>query len=224
MKLFYLLPLCFFILVSCAKDDSVLTKDLNQKIDSRAPATICQADVINPINQGVVTGSAQLIRTNSKVSMTMQIDSLIAGHTYTVWWVIWNQPQNCTVEFECSDADFGIPDDVEVEVLYAAGHLVGASGQGNFAGSLKENDTDGSINADFGLDSYGGLQDARTAEVHLVLRSHGPAIPGQVNEQISTYGGGCTTYYGFDPFTEIPDEEGECGDIFFAVFPADCGD
>ena len=49
----------------------------------------------------------------------------------------------------------------------------------------------------------------------MVLRSHGPAIPGEVNEQISGYLGGCTTF--FPPFTEIPDEVGECGDFEFAI-------
>ena len=51
--------------------------------------------------------------------------------------------------------------------------------------SWKENDDSGSINVSFfGLPEYGGLQNALTAEIHPVLRSHGPAIPGMVAEQI----------------------------------------
>lgn len=38
-------------------------------------------------------------------------------------------------------------------------------------------------------------------------RSHGPKIPGQVNEQINSYEGGCVV--NFAPFSEIPDEAGE---------------
>jgi len=63
------------------------------------------------------------------------------------------------------------------------------------------------------------LQSGKTfsAEVHIVLRSHGPAIPGIIDEQISTFEGGCIIF--FDPFTEIPDDVGECGDIEFAIHP-----
>ena len=57
------------------------------------------------------------------------------------------------------------------------------------------------------------------AEIHMVLRSHGPAVPGIVNEQIGSYVGGCPTTlpYGFPPFSEVPDAAGECGDIIAAV-------
>ena len=101
--------------------------------------------------------------------------------------------------------------------LYAAGHVVGKSGVGNFSGRLNAGDDSKSINVLIGFPAAGGLQSGNTysAEVWLVLRSHGPAIPGEVNEQISGYFGGCTTY--FDSFTEIPDEVGECGDFEFAI-------
>ncbi|MGM0458521.1 MAG: hypothetical protein ACQERO_04185, partial [Bacteroidota bacterium] len=67
----------------------------------------------------------------------------------------------------------------------------------------------------FGLPSFGGLQDADAAEIHAVLRSHGPKVPGLVNEQINSYKGGCEV--NFPAFTEIPDEVGECGDIIAAI-------
>ena len=60
------------------------------------------------------------------------------------------------------------------------------------------------------------MERALSAEVHLVLRSHGPAIPGQTVEQTSTYNGGCT--YDLGAFTgDIPDTMGECGDLLAAV-------
>ena len=36
-----------------------------------------------------------------------------------------------------------------------------------------------------------GLLEAQGAEVHLILRTHGLPIPGWVDEQISTFEGGC---------------------------------
>ena len=60
-----------------------------------------------------------------------------------------------------------------------------------------------------------GLIDAQEAEIHILLRSHGPAIPGIVNEQIDSYLGGCTD--NFDPLSAVPVAVGECGDIIAAV-------
>ena len=219
--LFIALLVCIFI-TSCNDDTTIISEKNDVDLMQRSAATICHSDVIDPIN-GIITGTAKLVRTNSKVSMNVKINDLVPGHAYTMWWVIWNNPENCGVPYACSDADFLNPDAVKVEVLYATGHVVGGSGQGNFSASLNENDDDNTINPDFLLPLYGGLLDARKAEVHVVLRSHGPKVPGIVNEQIGSYGGGCDDFYGFPPFTEVPDEVGECGDIMFAIFSSDCG-
>ena len=70
----------------------------------------------------------------------------------------------------------------------------------------------------FGLPSY-GLMDAEKAEVHIVIRSHGPKLPGQVREQISSFNGGCV--YDGIPEDPILGEAGPntCEDILFAVHP-----
>lgn len=225
MKNTYLLLVLLLTIsfTSCLKEDIPKPEAASpDQIQFQNGATHCVTDIIDIVNGITYPDGATLLRNNNKVRMTWSVDDLEAGYAYTVWWVIWNNPENCGIPFQCSDADFAIANEVEVEVLYAAGHVVGNSGTGNFAASLNENDTDGSINEDiFGLPSYGGLHDARTAEIHLVLRSHGPAIPGQVDEQISTYPGGCEI--DFPAFTEVPDAEGECGDYMAAVFFADCG-
>ena len=175
-------------------------------------------DVINPI-LGVTTGSSTLHRTNNGITVNYKTTGLTPGYAYTLWIVIWNNPENCTTPNQCYDGDFAIADQVGVEVLYGGGHVVGGNGKGNFSAHLKEGDVSGSINTLFGLPPAGGLQSGNSlgAEVHFVLRSHGPKIPGMVNEQIGGYLGGCTDPFAIPPFTEIPDEVGECGDIEFAI-------
>ena len=41
----------------------------------------------------------------------------------------------------------------------------------------------------------GGLERGNgfASEIYLIIRSHGPIIPGRVNEQIGSFGGACDT-------------------------------
>lgn len=84
----------------------------------------------------------------------------------------------------------------------ATGHVIGGNGKGNFSGHRNIGDTGDCM---FGP----GLQNNQQ-EVHVVVRTHGEAIPGLVNEQISTLNGGCN-----------PGEpnEGVCANVQGAAFP-----
>ncbi len=215
-----------FAVISCDSEsesrdnqiDATLDENSAYAVKGSSKQTVQIFDVVN----GVDAGTSTLHRNSSGITINYKATGLIPGHAYTVWWVVWNNPEYCLVPGECTDADFVSNPDfnlIEVELLYATGHVVGNSGKGNFGAHLNENEASGSINPLFGLPLYGGLLDAEKAEVHGVLRSHGPAVPGIVNEQIGSYLGGCpTTFpYGFPPFSEIPDEVGECGDIYASV-------
>jgi hypothetical protein len=112
---------------------------------------------------GAVAGTSALTRTDSGVSFSLQTTGLQGGHAVTVWWMVFNP-------------------DGSVSVQYAAGHVVDEDGAAEFGGHLRVGDTDGVIN------SGPGLLDAVGADVVLVVRDHGPADPGRVNEQIHTFG------------------------------------
>ena len=213
MKKLLKLSLLAFIFISCSEEEII---DTSIAIKTANKSTV---DVINPI-LGQVTGTSTLHRTNNGITVNYKTTGLTSGYAYTLWIVIWNEPQNCATPNQCNDGDFVIADQVEVEVLYGGGHVVGNNGVGNFSARLNEGDDSRSINDLFGLPPAGGLQSGNTlgAEVHFVIRSHGPAIPGMVDEQIGGYLGGCTDPFAIAPFTEIPDEVGECGDIEFAIF------
>ena len=112
---------------------------------------------------GATVGSSTLTRTGSGIAFSLATSGLQAGHAVTVWWMVFNP-------------------DGSLSVQYAAGHVVDEGGAAEFGGSLQEGDLDGVING--GL----GLLDAQGATVVLVVRDHGPADPGRVNEQIHTFG------------------------------------
>jgi hypothetical protein len=135
-------------------------------------------------------GTSSLVRNDSGVSMTFQADGLIPGNAYTVWFVAFNDPSACDGACDVSDvlANRGVP-----AVRFAAGHVAGGSGTANFGGRLATGSTGGPpCAAGPALGNCGpGLLDSRTAIVHLVLRTHGPAIPGLIDDQISSFNGGC---------------------------------
>ena len=150
-----------------------------------------------------LSGSSSLLRTSSGVSMTLHAEGLTGGNAYTVWFVAFNEPSACVGPCDVSDvlANRGLP-----AVRFAAGHVIGADGRANFGGRLATGETGGPpCAAGPALGSCGpGLLDSRTAIVHLVVRSHGAAIPEVVNEQISSFNGGCPP--------------NACANVQFAVF------
>lgn len=227
--------LSFFLIIvlamsfGCSLDNS---KDVKPELMVQADVSGTNSSISTARNGGKIdatiynalsgdeVGTAYLSKNSSGFTINYKTTGLIQGHAYTLWVVVWNKPENCMTPNACFDGDFANAGEVEVEVMYVAGHVVGNSGKGNFSGRVNEGDDSGSSNDFFGLPGFGGLQDVDAAELHFVLRSHGPAIPGLINEQISSYEGGCTTF--FPPFTAIPENPGECGDFEFAIFPPGC--
>jgi hypothetical protein len=127
-------------------------------------ATHNTSDVTLLADPSVVVGSSTLTRTGKSVSFSLQTTGLTPRHAVTIWWMVVNP-------------------DGGVAVLYAAGHVIDEDGTAEFGGSLKVGDTKGYVMGD-----DRSLEDAARATVMLVVRDHGPATPGAVNDQIHTFG------------------------------------
>jgi hypothetical protein len=129
---------------------------------------------------GKVAGSSTLTRTGSGISVDLHTTGLEAGHAVTVWWMVFNHPEACiSGSPRCGMADMANPA-ADLSVLYAAGHVTDDSGTADFGGRLAVDDAQGAIMG-------AGLHDPAGADVTLVVRDHGPAKPGQVDEQIHTF-------------------------------------
>ena len=140
-----------------------------------------------------VEGSwAQLVTNDEGATLQVNTSDLPAGHAVTVWWVIFNYPENCSDGVCGLDDAFPPPGNTAAgaSVSFAAGHVIGDDGQGNYGAHI-------SVGGDAAPWHY-GLLEPRTAEVHFVLRDHGPADPDLVDEQIHTATAGCNN---FPPFT-----------------------
>lgn len=163
------------------------------------PATQTEAPVVTFDDPSVVTGTTTLLRTHDGIRMTLKTTDLDPRATYTVWWVIFNNPEACALEGvgHCVEDDLFNPE-TGPSILYAAGNVVSPNGKGNFAGSLKTGDLSGCQPPWDGLElCANGLEDPDGAEVHLVVRTHGERVPGKVNEQIGTFAGACTAESSF---------------------------
>lgn len=164
---------------------------------------------------------ASLTRMEHGVSMVLNTVELEAGDAVTVWWIVFNAPENCS-DGMCGEDDifmmdengeFILPDDgsppanpegreaAMISAMRADGHVIDEGGAAWFQGHLPIGDTSEAI--------WGpGLLDAMTAEIHLVVRVHGAAIPGEIDAMINTVNGGCESTWPFEP----------CEDVQFAVF------
>ena len=124
---------------------------------------------------------------DSGARMALQTSGLPAGHTVTVWWVIFNEPQNCThpeAGLRCSAGDlppFGGDDSAATSLVYAAGHEIGGGGRATFSARLPTGDTSGAL--------WGpGLIDPLGADIHLLVRDQGTLTPHQRSQGIHDFG------------------------------------
>ena len=130
--------------------------------------------------------------TRLKNGLSMRFDTrLEPGDAVTVWWVIFDDPA------KCSDGACGSDD--ERSMIRADGHVVDSTGSALFKASLAVGDVSEATRGT-------GLKDPMAAEIHLVIRTHGPAVPGKIDPMIYELEGGC----GGDP--------DPCANIQFAVF------
>jgi hypothetical protein len=198
LKSFFLIFICLSLLAGCSTDEPVSSNLLQEETPTlNKPTTSPVYTFPDPPAVVVVGASSKIVRNNNGVTVTVNTSGLVPGSAVTIWLVIFNNPEEC---FEgCNIDDLGNPD-VEADVIYGAGHVVGPNGTANFAAHLNEGDTGGSL---FPQPSP-GLIDAETAEIHIIVRSHGPFDPGRIPEQIHTVEGDC--------------DETVCVDLQFAIF------
>lgn len=154
----------------------------------RNPRVYQTADMVefgNPTN--LLGGAATLFRSPHSLDATVATSGLDPNAAYTVWWVVFNNPRDCVEG--CGGDDLARPE-VRASVFYATGFLTANQGTANATAHLKAGPLPQGVDVvlGHGLERKNGLR----AEIHVVVRSHGPIIPGMVAKQISTFDPGCT--------------------------------
>ncbi len=129
-------------------------------------------EVVTSLDDGSSTGISTLRRTDHGVRAVIRTSDLERRHAYTVWAVIFNHPEHC--DGACDGPDLSNPD-VDGASVRLTGRVAPAP-RATFAGGLQAGDA---------------LTEPRGAEIHLIVRTHGPVIRGLRHEQITTLNGGC---------------------------------
>jgi hypothetical protein len=147
-------------------------------------------------NEGPVGDGAEanLTRTASGVSYEITTTGLVAGHAYTVWFVVINDPAACS-DTPCAPPQFLADPAADAQVAWGLdGQVAAEDGSATFAAEVPAGPL---------LDGWlpvQGLDDPLAAEIHLVLNDHGPVVAELEEEMLSTYRAGCADT---SPFPEI---------------------
>jgi hypothetical protein len=155
--------------------------------------------------------SSKITRNDAGATSTLHTSGLTAGNAYTMWMVVFNVPGNCATS-PCGEADVVPGTTAVVDVIYVAGNVVGGSGRATFSGRRATADNSKSLFAQFSAPAP-GLTDPYGAEMHLIVRDHGPKIPGMVPGEIHTFEGACTPESSFG----LGGGPNTCTDVQFSV-------
>lgn len=160
-------------------------------------------------------GFSRTVRLDNGILGTISTSQLEPGTATTLWMVVFNAPDQCT-EGICDADDVSRPE-ARVDLVYVDGGIVGPSGRLRYFWFREVGDESGSIaDALFGNPEM-GVEDAHAAEVHYVVRSHGPVIEGFEYEMTHTFNGCCTLGSLPDDPRLGPVGPNTCANVQFAV-------
>ncbi|MDJ0570949.1 MAG: hypothetical protein QNJ53_18140 [Pleurocapsa sp. MO_192.B19] len=164
------------------------------------PTAALQTSQVSALDTRLPIHDAFAVLERSEDGVELTLDTELPPGAYTVWWVVFNNPEFCVDGCGSDDLERSA---VNASSLWATGEVVGDEGSVTFSAELLEGELP------TGLDQVtlgNGLVDSFSAEIHPIIRSHGSVIPGLEEEQTTTFNGGCPP--------------NECENIQFSVFPA----
>lgn len=161
----------------------------NIKIQSEPLVTLAAGDTV---------GFSKVIRFPSGVLSFVFSTGQTIGDATTLWVAVYNNPENCTAPI-CTTPDAFNPA-TGPDVTTGTGRVVRGP-LTVYTTWSKANDLDNSLGAFLLGTPSVGISNPMTAQFRLVVKTHGPVIPELLNDQLTTFQGGCE--FGFLP--EIPE-------------------
>ncbi|HEV8427033.1 MAG TPA: hypothetical protein VGQ41_03915 [Pyrinomonadaceae bacterium] len=164
------------------------------------------------------TGAVRLNRTRNEIWGSVHVTDLNPSSAFTIWAAIFNRPEECTTNpagpVHCSAADLSpVPNPARASAFNVGAFVTGDDGTANVSFHIRSGAPPEGASVLFG---EGGINDNGVrpgfhagngfgAEVHVVIRAHGPIIPAAISAQLSQLNGGCPPNM--------------CGNVQVATFP-----
>ncbi|NJN83168.1 MAG: heme-binding protein [Caldilineaceae bacterium] len=154
------------------------------------------ADMMSAADMSMIDGAeSMLVRSEDGIDVTVHTSGLTDGNAYTVWAMVFNNPEACSEEGCAASMDDPA---VETALFYVTGDFVEDGDDANLSGFVAAGDSSidmmPGMMAMMGADAPEegvGLLNPTGAEVHLILLDHGAPIEGIEEEQITTMMAGC---------------------------------
>jgi hypothetical protein len=143
------IALCLFLMhptVSLADDDS------------ECDGGVALSATVVPLNNSGVMGSAKLCISANGVHTRITANNLTPGNPYTVWFVYFDNPQNCLNPGHCTPGDTTTPLANPEGVLGRYDSIVARESRGTFSGHV-------------------GMVPSSGSEVHFPIFAHGSLSP-----------------------------------------------
>ena len=140
------------------------------------------ADVMNFTTGEATTGAMTLSRSANSVQLRGSMAGLDKKSVYSVWWIIFNNPAGCVGGGDgiCTGDDVYPGGPADAGVLNASGFVTGTDGTGYFVGELETGAPPAGMPCCFGQ-----LNDSVSAEIHIVIQTHGPAVVGTIATEMT---------------------------------------
>lgn len=145
----------------------------------------------------LVNGAVILTRDfgNRIAQAEVMSNSLVSGHAYSIWAVVFNFPEFCAEPWACASSDLlalGGDERVQSSVFWAGGILANDLGSGSTTIRIAQGKTKRELFPSPEATTDAGLKRLRKAEIHFVVRTHDLAgVAGTVAEQIGTANEAC---------------------------------
>jgi len=182
---------CLIMLLAVAQGFAQSTESRNLK------TSITKVVQFGNLSVTIPYAGASLSRNNEGVFGTISTSGLAPGHVVTLWWAIFNNPEACAAAV-CAPPDLNNPL-VNGSLQFGGGAVVGINGRADFSGYLGVGDNTGFYRLPMFPnmpDPAPGIVDAKAAQIHLVIRDHGPASadPVILQQQLTSFPGGCALF------------------------------
>lgn len=167
-----------------------------------------------------VAGASGTARVNDNgATIRVKTTGLEPGHTYTMWVVYFSDQTKCSGD--CGSDDLGNLE-VAAGVIFGDGKVAGGPGTATFAARMNTGDGGDVLGPPPPPFAFAPYEAGPNNEFHIVIRSHGPKVAGDVGAQIHEFAGGCVVEVGPGPGETgdfpVPSAPGECGDIQVHIF------